>query len=111
MSFASGFFSGLGQSLDLFFGYVAISFLSSSAYLIVCYFIHNKLSPLFILFAPFLNVAVAVVIGILLNFILWVTELDEMISVFQKVFMIAAISTIGTTIWLLGDMFRNEMDS
>jgi hypothetical protein len=103
-----GFLSGFGKSLGLFFRYIAISFLSSSAFLILAYFIHNKLSFFFILLAPFLNVGVAIAVGLLMSFILWVTQLEDAISVFQKVFIIATISTIGTTLWLLGDMFKSE---
>jgi len=62
----------------------------------------------FILLAPFLNVAVAFVVGLLVSFILWITQLEDAISVFQKVFIIATISTIGTTLWLLGDMFKKR---
>jgi hypothetical protein len=76
----------------------------------LAYFIHNKLPSVFILLAPFLNVAVAFVVGLLLDFMLWLTQLEGVISVFQKIFIIATISTIGTTLWLLGDMFKSETE-
>jgi hypothetical protein len=109
-SISKEFDSRFGESLGLLFRYITISFLSSSAFLILAYFIHNKLSSVSILLAPFLNMAVASVIGLLLDFILWLTQLEAAISVFQKIFIIATISTIGTTFWLLGDMFKSETE-
>lgn len=106
-SIGKGFATSIGEGLGLFFRYITISFFSSSAFLILAYFIQNKLSFLFILLAPFLNVAVAFVVGLLLSFILWISQLEDAISVYQKVFIIATISTIGTTLWLLGDMFKS----
>ena len=97
---------GLLSGWNMLFRYVTISFLSSAAFLIIAYFIHNKLSVLFILLAPFLNVATAFAVGLLLNLIFWVTQLEEAISDFQKIFLISTISTLITTLWLLGDMFK-----
>jgi uncharacterized membrane protein len=109
-SIVNGFFNSFSESLGLVFRYITISFLSSSAYLIFAYLIQNKLSFLFVLLAPFLNVAVAFVVGVLLSFVLWITQLEEVISIFQKVFIIATISTLGTTLWLLRDMFKTETE-
>jgi hypothetical protein len=107
-STAKGFLIGFSESLGLVFRYITISFLAISSFLIVAYAIHNKLSFLFILLVPFLNVAVAFIMGLTLSFVLWITQLDENVSIFEKGFMIATISMIGTTVWLLGDMFKNE---
>jgi hypothetical protein len=101
-----GFARAFGESLSLFRSYFIISFLGSCAFWIVTYFIHKKLSLLFIPFAIFLNVLVAVLVGLILDFVLWITQMEAAVSIFQKVFMIATISTIGTTVWLLGDMFK-----
>lgn len=107
-----GFATRFGEGLGLFFRYIIISFLSSSTFLILAFFLHNRLSIVFILLAPFLNIAVAFVVGLLLDFILWLAQLGEVISIFQKIFIIATVSTIVTTLWLLGDMFKieNERD-
>lgn len=109
-SIGKGFFSSLGESLGLFFRYITISFLSSSAFLILAYFIHKKLSFLFILLASFLNVTVGFVVGLLLSFILWITQLEDEVSIYQKVFIIATISTITTTLWLLVDVFKSKTE-
>ncbi|MFI5187216.1 MAG: hypothetical protein ACHQF0_10850 [Chitinophagales bacterium] len=99
---------GIGDSLRLYFRFTTISFLSSSTFLIIAYAIHNKRSFLFILLAPFLNVAVCVGVGLIMNFVLWITQLEEAVSIFQQIFMIATISTMVTMLWLLGDIFKNE---
>jgi hypothetical protein len=105
-STAKGFSIGFGESLGLIFRYITISLLASCSFLILAYAIYNKLSFLFILLIPFLNVAVAFIVGLTLNFVLWITQLDETVNIFQKVLTIATISTIGTTLWLLGHMFK-----
>jgi len=107
---AKGFGARLGESLSLLFGYFYIAFVSSSLFLIVSYFIHKKLSFVFIFLAPFLNVMVAFAIGLSLTFILEIFQLDTFFSPFQKTFMTATLSTLAIMLWILGDVFKKETE-
>jgi type III secretory pathway component EscS len=98
----------LSDSLKLFFQFLAIAFISSAVFLIIAFIIYDKVSRLFILLAPFVNVAMAAVVGLIMNFIFWITQLEEVLSDFQKVFVISTISTMGTFLWL-GDVLKKEI--
>ena len=100
--------NGLGSSLSLFFHFIEISFFASTAFLIVVHAIRGRVSLSFILLAPFLNVLVAMLIGILVGFVLCITQLEKSISNFQKIFIVASFSTTATTLWLLGDLFKSQ---
>jgi len=97
------------DSLDLLFRFIAIAFIVSSIFLIIAFIIHKRVSFSFIILAPFLNLLLAVIIGILVGFVLWITDLEYSISDFQRTFIIATFSTTITTLWLLGDLFHNKV--
>jgi fructose-specific phosphotransferase system IIC component len=59
---------------------------------------------------PFLNVIVALVVALALNFFLWITQLEKTVNDFQQIFIVAVISTMITWLWLLGDLFSAVMN-
>lgn len=103
---SNSFLPGLGS----FFGFLNISIIYSSAFLITAYIIYRKLSPFFLLFVPFFNLLVAVAVGYTLSFILWIAHLKESVSDLQQTFMIAALSTMITTLLFMGDVFKSKID-
>jgi hypothetical protein len=105
---ASQGFKSPGESIHLIFSFIAIAFLISIAFLITAYSAYKKFSFLFIIFAPFFTAAAFVLVGVALNFIFWITQLEQAINDFQKFFIIATISSMTTMIWLLRDIFTDK---
>ena len=105
---ASQGFKGFGESSYLVFSFIAISFLSSAAFLIIAYSVYKKFSFLFIIFAPFFTAVAFVIVGLALDFLLWITQLGQAINTFQQFFIIAVLASMITMIWLLKDMFTDK---
>jgi hypothetical protein len=105
---ASQGFKGLGESLSLVFSFIAISFLSSIAFLIIVYSVYKKFSFLFLIFAPFFTAVAFVIVGLALDFTLWITQLEEAVNTFQQFFIIAAVGSMITMIWLIKDMYTDK---
>ena len=102
--------NGLGESLALLLRYLIIAFVSSSTFLIVACIISKRQSIVSMVMVPFLNVIVALVVALALNFFLWITQLEKTVNDFQQIFIVAVISTMITWLWLLGDLFSAVMN-
>ena len=101
-------FNGLGENLQAIFSFMSISYLTSTVFLVIAYSVYSRFSFLFSLLSPFISAFSFVIVGLALNFILWITQLGEAINDFQKFFIIAAISSLITMFWLLKDMFTDK---
>lgn len=96
----------INESMRLLFSYVAISFFSSSLFIIASYLLYNQTISVSILLMHIMNIFTCVTEGVVSCFILWITQLNEAVGIFYKTFMIATISTISTTIWMLRIDFK-----
>jgi hypothetical protein len=102
-------FKDLGESLSLVFSFIAISFLTSTVFLIIVYSVYKRFSFIFLIFAPFFTAVALVICGLALDFTLWITQLLEVVNTFQQFFIIATTASMITMIWLLKDMFKDEL--
>lgn len=101
-------FNGLGENLQAIFSFMSISYLTSTVFLVIAYSVYSRFSFLFSLLSPFFTAFSFVIVGLALNFILWITQLGEAINDFQKFFIIATMSSMITMFWLLKDMFTDK---
>src|SRR5688500_16859965 len=103
------FGAAFGERLGLLFYFLILVFLVSSAFLLQIFVIHDQRSPLFLFLSPFLNMGVTLVVGFFIGFILWISGMEEEVTLFRKIFVIVMIATLTTTIWLLGGMTQKEI--
>lgn len=101
-------FNGLGENLQAIFSFMSVSYLTSTVFLVIAYSVYSRFSFLFSLLSPFFTAFSFVIVGLALNFILWITQLGEGINDFQKFFIIATMSSMITMFWLLKDMFTDK---
>lgn len=101
-------FNGLGENLQAIFSFMSVSYLTSTVFLVIAYSVYSRFSFLFSLLSPFFTAFSFVIVGLALNFILWITQLGEAINDFQKFFIIATMSSMITMFWLLKDMFTDK---
>lgn len=106
---ASGrFFSGFGESLSLLIRYTAFAIVTSSAFLICVNYFKTGSSLSFTLSAPLFFIGVAFIVGLIISFFLWISRLENDISIFQKLFLISTITTALITLWLFGNLITKK---
>ena len=101
-------FASLGIALQRLLLFILISFVSSSALVLLAIIIDKKFTPALVVIALFFNIMMGIAVALALNFILWITQSGGLITLFQKIFLIATITTMVTVIWLAGDIFTKK---
>ncbi len=98
-------------SLGLVIRFILINFFSSCIVSIICFSIYKHFSISFIILAPLVNVFSGIFSMLVMNFILWITQLEKIVSDYEHIFLITSFATMTTILWMNGEVFRNKLNS
>lgn len=104
MNFATSFSRSLGSFTQFFW----FSFFVSWLFVAVVFFIHKKLSFAFILLTPLFLFFIGLLVFLLADFVLWISQWRPDLSDYQELFLLASVSTTILTVWIFADVFRNS---
>jgi hypothetical protein len=103
-----GFFNGFVKGLEYARNFFVCCLFGTWVFFTAIHFIYRKLSVAFVFLVPLLHFGVSLLVYLIADFILWISQLRPLTSYYQKGFLITSISSTIIMIWFFGDVFKTN---